>query len=230
MSLVAEIMGRHSNIIFLNENGKILDAMIHVDHTTSRVREILPARQYMAPPLQDKRSIHEALDANGSDILFAEEKDMPIAKSIVNGIKGFSPLLAGELCHMASIDPKAGIRSLTPEDRHQLRAALHALIRVIDSNIAQPSLIYLTSHAQDPYDFHALTMTSFPRCTAFDSLSDAMDAFYRSRNRHSALQQKKNHLLRLAEKKLENISRKIAVHQQDLTDCNGYEQLKLPEN
>ena len=52
--LVIEIMGRHSNIILLNPAGKIIDAIKHVDQGMSRVREVMPARQYLPPPAQEK--------------------------------------------------------------------------------------------------------------------------------------------------------------------------------
>ena len=52
--LIIEMMGRYSNIIFLNSENRIIDALVHVDSSTSRVREIMPARTYEAPPSQGK--------------------------------------------------------------------------------------------------------------------------------------------------------------------------------
>ena len=59
-TLVAELMGRHSNIILLNEDRRIHDAIVHVDESISRVREVMPARVYVRPPDQNKRSIEDA--------------------------------------------------------------------------------------------------------------------------------------------------------------------------
>ncbi|NLC83596.1 MAG: fibronectin/fibrinogen-binding protein, partial [Ruminococcaceae bacterium] len=59
-TLIAELMGRHSNIIFLNEDRRIHDAIVHVDESISRVREVMPARVYISPPDQGKRSIETA--------------------------------------------------------------------------------------------------------------------------------------------------------------------------
>ena len=52
--LAVEIMGKHSNIILLNKDNRIIDAIRHVDSQLNRVRELLPARTYVAPPAQNK--------------------------------------------------------------------------------------------------------------------------------------------------------------------------------
>ena len=49
-------MGRHSNIILVNNENKILDAIKHIDSAISSVREVLPARPYILPPAQNKSS------------------------------------------------------------------------------------------------------------------------------------------------------------------------------
>ncbi len=53
-NLIIEIMGKHSNIILTDENGKILDSIKHITHETSSVREVLPGKTYSFPPSQDK--------------------------------------------------------------------------------------------------------------------------------------------------------------------------------
>ena len=53
-SLIIEIMGKHSNIILADENGKILDSIKHITHETSSVREVLPGKTYALPPSQNK--------------------------------------------------------------------------------------------------------------------------------------------------------------------------------
>lgn len=56
--LTAEIMGRHSNLIFWDkESGKILSSSHAVTQEMSRQREVLPNLQYERPPSQDRQSI-----------------------------------------------------------------------------------------------------------------------------------------------------------------------------
>ena len=71
--LVIEIMGKHSNIILVDDGGKIIDSIKHVDFEMSRLREIMPARPYTFPPSQDKTS-PKSLDVS---LLFEKAKEQP---------------------------------------------------------------------------------------------------------------------------------------------------------
>ena len=52
--LIVEIMGKHSNIIFCNDQGKIIDSIKHVSAQMSSVREVLPGREYFIPDTMQK--------------------------------------------------------------------------------------------------------------------------------------------------------------------------------
>ena len=52
--LIIELMGKHSNIIFCDENDMILDSIKHISAQVSSVREVLPGRTYFIPAQQDK--------------------------------------------------------------------------------------------------------------------------------------------------------------------------------
>jgi predicted ribosome quality control (RQC) complex YloA/Tae2 family protein len=76
-SLIIEIMGRHSNIILIQSDNKIIDSIKHIDFTTSGVRQVLPGLFYELPPAQDKCNPQEI----SSDALCAKigklSKDTP---------------------------------------------------------------------------------------------------------------------------------------------------------
>ena len=95
-TLIVELMGRFSNLVLINENGRILDSAIHVDFSVSRVREVMPARVYEYPPSQDKFKPEKALEiAKSGNIPFMEsELQRPVAKALVGSILGLSPVLA----------------------------------------------------------------------------------------------------------------------------------------
>ena len=94
--LVIEMMGRYSNIIFLNSENRIIDALVHVDNSTSRVREIMPARIYEAPPAQGKITPEAALSMVKEDTLpiLPDSLHRPVAKALLDSLLGFSPPLA----------------------------------------------------------------------------------------------------------------------------------------
>ena len=52
--LIAEIMGKHSNIIFCDDKSRIIDSIKHVSAQMSSVREVLPGREYFIPETTKK--------------------------------------------------------------------------------------------------------------------------------------------------------------------------------
>ena len=55
-NLIIELMGKYSNIIFCDENERIIDSIKRVPSQMSSVREVLPGREYFIPETQDKRN------------------------------------------------------------------------------------------------------------------------------------------------------------------------------
>jgi predicted ribosome quality control (RQC) complex YloA/Tae2 family protein len=54
--LIVEIMGKHSNIIFCNQDYTIVDSIKHISSMVSSVREVLPGRSYFIPKQQEKKN------------------------------------------------------------------------------------------------------------------------------------------------------------------------------
>ena len=55
-SLIVELMGKHSNIIFCDENDMILDSIKHISAQVSSVREVLPGRNWFIPHAGEKKN------------------------------------------------------------------------------------------------------------------------------------------------------------------------------
>lgn len=96
VTLIVEIMGKHSNVILVNDAGRILGAVKPVGRTKNRYREILPGRDYVAPPPQNK------LDPLGVtkeefDALYADTFSGDIAAWLTKTFTGISPFAAREL-------------------------------------------------------------------------------------------------------------------------------------
>jgi predicted ribosome quality control (RQC) complex YloA/Tae2 family protein len=92
-------MGRHSNIILLNAEGKILDSIKHIDSEVNRVREIMRAGPIYHPAAGQNKTRN-----TGFDKFIAQSKAVirsGVEKHLLNSIKGFSPLLCKEICFLA---------------------------------------------------------------------------------------------------------------------------------
>ncbi|WP_017727248.1 Rqc2 family fibronectin-binding protein [Halalkalibacterium ligniniphilum] len=100
--LFIEIMGRHSNIILVDEKaGVIVDSIKHISSAQSTVRSILPGQPYTRPPEQEK-----------SDPFLADEEDIKkkldfnqgkLDRQLVGRYAGLSPLVAKEIIHLAGM-------------------------------------------------------------------------------------------------------------------------------
>ena len=77
--LVLEIMGRHSNLLLLDENGRILEATRHVNMEMSRVRQIQPGIDGSKNSLFQERWINGVLDSG-------TEKSSVITRNVQNEI------------------------------------------------------------------------------------------------------------------------------------------------
>lgn len=95
-------MGKHSNIIFCDENRMVLDSIKHVSSHMSSVREVLPGRQYFLPQTQEKS---DPLTINEEEFISAVcKKPCNISRALYSSLTGLSPLIAEEICYRASID------------------------------------------------------------------------------------------------------------------------------
>ena len=100
--LIVEIMGKHSNIIFVNEENTIIDSIKHISGMVSSVREVLPGRPYFIPTTQEKEN-PLAVDRE-TFIQTIHKKTMPVHKALYNAYTGLSPLLSQEICFRAKLD------------------------------------------------------------------------------------------------------------------------------
>ena len=107
--LVVEIMGKHSNIIFCNAEGRIIDSIKHVSAQMSSVREVLPGRDYFIPETVEKLNPLDVSFADFCEIL--STKPTNLAKAIYTSFTGVSPVVAEEICYISGVDS-----SVTPKD------------------------------------------------------------------------------------------------------------------
>jgi predicted ribosome quality control (RQC) complex YloA/Tae2 family protein len=103
-TLVAEIMGKHSNVILNGPDGSVLDAAKRITHRQSRFREVLPGVPYIAPPPQADRI--DPFTASDADITTCASEGA-LAERILARYAGMSPFLAQEIAARAAASSPA---------------------------------------------------------------------------------------------------------------------------
>lgn len=233
-TLVAELMGRHSNIIFLNQDRRIHDAIVHVDSEISRVREVMPARLYISPPDQGKRSVEEAaglldrldiesltndVDTSSLSGFFPTALHQKgIEKSLLELMAGFSPALCHEVAFQSGLDGRRPVGSLNGPELRLLLLSLRQVIRSVLNGAFRPTAFFMSADDAVPVDFHAFSLSDFAFRRPMPTLSAAMDLYYLERSRQNTLNQKKAALNRQISRQLEQARRRLVIHETDLQE------------
>lgn len=224
-SIIAEIMGRHSNIIFVDDTNKILDSAKHVDFTVSAVRQILPGFIYELPPKQDK------LSPNDFDLLsfmndFAkQDNDILLDKFLLSRIMGMSPLVARELVYRFCGHTKVTKGEI---DEAKFVTFLDTFIADMLSNKYEPCIVY--DNNSKPLSFSCIKLTQYEELSkikSVSSISGAIDNYYLSRAMQESMHQKSSNILKLVQNNIDRCTKKIAMHRENLEKSKNREKYKI---
>ena len=125
-TLVIELMGKHSNIIFLNDSEQIVDSIKHISSLVSSVREVLPGKPYFIPDTRGKQDPLTETRENFDALL--RSRQVPPARLLMNTYTGISTQMAEELCHRAALFNDRSASSMSDKERLALWSAFHDLI------------------------------------------------------------------------------------------------------
>ncbi len=227
ITVAVEIMGRHSNVIVVGPDGKILDAVKRIDRDMSGVRPILPGMTYTLPPQQEKLNLLTAQrDKIRESILNA--KGLDIAKSIAAAFEGFSAVLAREAAFYATHGQQADKTKLTDDQWDRLLFYLGRLRENLSENRNVYTVIY--DQSGKPKDFSFVEIKQYAalmQSRVFETPSTLLDSFYSERVRIERMKQRSNDLLKMLVNTTERISRKLAAQREELQQCGDREQLKV---
>lgn len=222
--LIVEIMGKHSNIIFVDQDDMILDSIKHISANVSSVREVLPGRVYEFPPSQDKIDIFSVtLDILMEQIL---SKPLNICKALFSSITGMSPFLANELCYRAEIDGNAATSSLTTDEKSALYREIVRLKDQIEAKNYQPNIIY---ENEEPKEFSCFPIYSYEKNTKknMDSISQVLTSYYLEKEKFTRIKQKSADLRKIVQTALERTSKKYDLQMKQLKDTEKREKFRI---
>lgn len=171
IELVVEIMGRHSNIILL-QDGEIKGAMKLVDEKMSSRRQILPGLPYQLPPtLTRKNPLSISREEMEADLRNSQGL---LAKALQNLYQGMSPFLVAELLQRANLSPQTPLL-LNQEDIKRLVLTWEELREMIKRGDFKPMLL--------KKDGELLGYWALPSVQGYEmegkaSMSEAIDEFH----------------------------------------------------
>ena len=222
--LVVEIMGKHSNIIFLDENGMIIDSIKHISSQISSVREVLPGRPYVCPPGQDKIAIYDMDTAWFEEVLL--KKAASVQKAIYGSLSGISPLLANELCYRAGIDGGDATASVSEDKAMALFGELTRLKTWLLDGRFTPNIMY---RGKEPVEFASFVLQGHENLetVVFDTISEVLERYYHEKEVITRIRQKSTDLRKVVANALERTARKYDLQTRQLEDTAKKDKFKI---
>lgn len=223
-TIVIELMGKHSNIIFLNEDRLIIDSIKHISGMISSVREVLPGRDYVAPPTQGKISIHD-IHAEWMNEIFLTSPTS-VQKAIYGKLSGISPLLANELCFRCGIDGSSSVSSLDEDQQRMLYGEMLRLSAELKDASFRPTIIY---DGQIPLDFSVIPLTMYQdkESVTFDSVSQLLETYYKEKEIVTRIRQKSTDLRKIITNAIERTAKKLDLQLKQLKDTEKKDKYKI---
>lgn len=228
LTLATEVMGRYSNIIFIDENNRIIDAIKRVDFTMSPTRPLLPGMTYALPPVDRVRL--ELSSCTAEQLVDAVcEFGGTVEKALLAISQGMSPLICREVVYRAFGDTAVAANQLSVEQKAALATALSTVsARVRGEKAPTPFLLYRKDGA--PLDFSFMPITQYGLDVSGQELPDfstLLDEFYKQKDASERMRQRSHDVLKLLSNAVDRLTRKLQNQRQELETSGKREEKRL---
>ena len=219
-ALYCELMGKHSNIILVNEKGVIVDAIKHVGLGMSSVRFVMPKLEYSAPPAQDKQ---DPSKASADDFSMAMcMVGMSIAKALSNAFFGLSPAVAAQL--VARYTDKTECTQLSEAEREELAERLSAFYADMAQGKEKASAVLnALGETEAVYPF----AISGSGIKLYDSIGEALDSLYINSDRREWAKRHGASARKVLQNNIERCEKKLALYADALNSGEQMEKCRL---
>lgn len=213
LTLCIEIMGRYSNIILIDSNQNVVDAVKRIDVTMTKDRVILPKIEYMLPVKQDKMNILTDSIADIADTI--EQQDKPLDKATLSVVQGISPIVCREIDYSVS-------------EGSALCTELEKISHIISKSQPVPTMVLRDENT--PFDISFTDINQYGDSMVvkhFESFSQMLDSFYYQRDMAIRMKSRSQDLHKLVSNLIERLSKKINIQREELRKCADREQLRI---
>ncbi|MBO4330746.1 MAG: NFACT family protein, partial [Oscillospiraceae bacterium] len=218
-TLAVEMMGRNTNIVLIDGEGRIIDCLYRVDPEQEEKRALLPGRFYRLPSPTGKKSPYE-LDPDQFDRLYFDgSPGQDAASRLVDSFSGVSPMLAREALFAAygTADIKAG-------ETESVR--LYGELRRLLEAEKQPVMLL---EEDKPFDVWCLPVRQYGaavKVRVYDCFSSLLDDYYTERERAERLAQRCRNIVREVKTRRDRVAKKLALRSAELENAADREQLR----
>lgn len=223
--LILEVMGRHSNLILIDRDDTILECIKHITHDKSSVREVLPGKKYAFPPGTKLDTLQ--LNQDNFNEALAKNQSNKIQNTIYFSYNGISPIIAGEICYRANVEPTKIVSELKENEITRVYNSFYNLINTIKSENFSPCLILDDNNKAIEFAPIELKQFGNMKIKGYDSISQLIEYYYYSKDFHYRIKQKTQDLTRIISQNLERCIKKKEIQQKTFKEIENREYLKL---
>ena len=226
-TLVLEAMGRRSNLILLDGEGRIIDCLRRVDADMSASRQVLPGLYYEPPASTGRLPVTEETEEGFRQKLAAANPERQLDAFLLDSYFGVSPLIARELAFRATGETDRHVFELDRAAEDRFWQEVQSLISTIQENRFTPILLQREGKM---LDFSYLPIGQYgaqAQAVRFDSFSALMDAFYEAREQQERVRQRGADLIRTATTARDRLRRKLAMQEKDYAATQDRDQLRI---
>ena len=226
-TLVLEAMGRHSNLILLDEDRRVIECLRRVDPEMSAERPVLPGLFYQYPPAHGKTYLSDATEDHFFDQLAAANPERQMDAFLLDCFFGVSPLMARELTFRTTGETDSRIFSLDEAGKRRFWQEIAELQAAVKENSFAPISLWRDGK---PMEFSCVPIVQYGELVesrTYPSFSALMDDFYESRERQERIRQRGADLIRTASGARDRLRRKLAMQEKDYVATQDRDVLRL---
>ncbi|MCI8842008.1 MAG: fibronectin/fibrinogen-binding protein [Oscillibacter sp.] len=224
-TLVLEAMGRRSNLILLDGEGRVIDSLRRVDADMSAARQVLPGLFYQPPASTGRLPFLEETEEGFSARFAAAAAEKTLDAFLLDQYFGLSPLMARELAFQAAGDVDARVFQMGGPGP-LWRALEDFQDRVREERFTPVCLL----RDGKPLDFACVPVGQYggaAECVAYPSFSTLLDAFYEAREKQERARQRGADLLRAASTARDRLRRKLALQEKEYAATQDRDKLRV---
>ena len=226
-TLVLEAMGRRSNLILLDGEGRIIDCMRRVDAEMSAARQVLPGLFYEQPASTGRLPFLEETEEGFAEKLARINPEAQLDRFLLDAYFGISPLMARELSFRTCGETDGRLCCLDTAARERFQSVFFKFIDNVKENNFTPIML---KRDGTPFEFSALPVCQYGSAVdaeTFESFSALLDSFYEAKEKQERVRQRGADLIRTAATARDRVRRKLALQEKDYAATQERDALRL---
>ncbi|MBQ7821194.1 MAG: NFACT family protein [Clostridia bacterium] len=223
--IIAETMGKYSNIILLGPKRQIISALRIIDFSSSLKRQILPGMEYELPPAGGRLDPLKVTSEEFYSLYTNASPEALCEKFLLSSFMGISPLIAREIAYRTT---KSVSALLCECDSTKLYFNFNNVFSNVANGIFKPILVVSPDGKMLEFCYTDITQYSTSAVThELGSFGELFETFYGSRERSERIRQRASDVLRLLTNAESRLTKKLAAQKNELIECEGKDKFRV---